>query len=72
MAKVKTFEENILEVDEVISRLEAGEITLEESIKEYEKAVKLLKKSADILDKAEGKIKKVIEKNGEILIEDFE
>lgn len=71
MARVKTFEENLAEIDEVISRLENGEMELSESVKEYEKAMKLLKKSSDILEKAEGKIMKVIEKNGEIKLEEF-
>jgi len=71
MAKVKTFEENLAEVDEVISKLESGDMELSASIKEYEKAMKLLKKSSDMLEKAEGKIMKVIEENGEIKLEEF-
>jgi len=70
MAKVKTFEENLLEIDEIIAKLENG-MDLDESMKEYEKAMKLIEKSSSILEKAEGKIKKVMEKNGEIIIEDF-
>lgn len=72
MAKAKTFEENLLEVDEIISRFESGEMDLDLSIKEYEKAMKLLKRSSDLLEKAEGKIKKVMEENGEIVLKDFE
>jgi len=34
--------------------------------------MKLLAKSGAILEKAEGKVKKVMEKNGQIIIEDFE
>ncbi|WP_319202993.1 exodeoxyribonuclease VII small subunit [uncultured Ilyobacter sp.] len=71
MAKVKTFEENLAEVDEVISRLESGDMELSASIREYEKAMKLLKKSSEMLEKAEGKIMKVIEENGEIKLEEF-
>ncbi|MCS5420326.1 MULTISPECIES: exodeoxyribonuclease VII small subunit [Psychrilyobacter] len=71
MAKIKTFEENISEIDEIISKLEDG-MDLDESMKEYEIAMKLLAKSGAILEKAEGKIKKVMEKNGQIIIEDFE
>lgn len=71
MAKIKTFEENINEIDEIILKLEGG-MDLDESMKEYEKAMKLLAKSGAILEKAEGKIKKVMEKNDQIIIEDFE
>lgn len=65
-----SFENNLLEVDEIIEKLENGELTLTESIKEYENAMKLLKKSSDLLNKAEGKILKVTEDSGNILTEE--
>lgn len=71
MARGKTFEENIEEIDKIIRKLEDG-IDLDESMKEYEKAMILLEKSNNILEKAEGKIKKVMEKNGEIIVEDLD
>ncbi len=72
MARAKSFEENLLEVDEIIKKLENGELELADSLKEYEKATKLLKKSSELLEKAEGKIMKVVEEAGEIKIVDFE
>ena len=68
--KTGSFEDNLLEIDEIIEKLESGNLTLTDSIKEYENAMKLLKKSSDLLNKAEGKILKVIENNGEILTEE--
>lgn len=65
-----SFEDNLLEVDEIIDKLENGELTLTESIKEYENAMKLLKKSSDLLNKAEGKILKVTEESDNILVEE--
>ena len=59
-----------MEVDEIIEKLENGELTLTESIKEYENAMKLLKKSSDLLNKAEGKILKVTEESDNILVEE--
>lgn len=58
-----TFEENIENIDKIIQKLENGDLILDESIKEYEKAMKLLKNSSDLLNVAEGKILKVLEKN---------
>lgn len=52
--------------------MESGELSLENSIKEYEKAMKLIKSSSDILDRAEGKIIKVSDDNGEITFEEGE
>jgi exodeoxyribonuclease VII small subunit len=68
--KTGSFEDNLLEIDEIIERLESGELSLTDSIKEYENAMKLLKKSSDLLNKVEGKILKVKEENGEILTEE--
>lgn len=72
-AKKKNFEERIEEIDEIIEKLEAGELSLDDSIKEYEKAIKLIKESETLLEAAEGKVMKVLEKNStEVVLEEFE
>lgn len=70
MRKTGSFEDNLAEIDEIIEKLESGELSLADSIKEYETAMKLLKKSADILNKAEGKVLKVVEKETGIELEE--
>lgn len=70
--KKDSYEYNINEIDEIIAKLEGGELSLEDSIKEYEKAMNLLKKTSDILNEAEGKIVKVMEKDGKITLEERE
>lgn len=65
------FENNLKSVDEIIEQLESGELSLDDSIKAYEKAMKLLKNSSDILNQAEGKVLKIIESNsGDIELEE--
>lgn len=64
------FEDNLAEIDEIIEKLESGELSLAESIKEYESAMKLLKKSSDLLNKAEGKVLKVIENDEKLVLEE--
>lgn len=72
-AKKKNFEERIIEIDGIIEKLEAGELSLDDSIKEYEKAIKLIKESEELLESAEGKVMKVLEKNNkDIVLEEFE
>ncbi|MGL5232050.1 MAG: exodeoxyribonuclease VII small subunit [Fusobacteriaceae bacterium] len=61
LVKDDSFEKNLENIDEIIEKLESGDLALEESIKEYEKAMKLLKKSSDILNKAQGKVIKITE-----------
>ncbi len=71
--KKKNFEERIVEIDDIIEKLENGELSLDDSIKEYEKAIKLIKESEKLLEAAEGKVMKVLEKNSEeIELEEFE
>lgn len=69
--KKNTFEENLKSLDEIIEKLESGELSLDESIKEYETAMKLIKSSSKLLNEAEGKLLKVLEKNGNIEIEEI-
>lgn len=71
--KKDSFENNLFEVDEIIAKLENGELSLSDSIKEYEKAMKLLQKSSELLNKAQGKIIKVTEKkDGQLELEEAE
>lgn len=73
MGKSISFEKTLENIDEIISKLENESLTLDESIKEYEKAMKYIKTAKDIIDSAEGKLLKVIkDSNDEIQIEEFE
>ena len=56
------FETNLEKLDEIITELESGELSLDDAIKQYETAMKLIKDSSKILNEAEGKLLKVIEK----------
>ena len=51
-----SFEEAIKKLEEVIEVLEAGELSLEESLKGYEEGVKLAADCRKKLDKARGRI----------------
>ncbi|WP_022819563.1 exodeoxyribonuclease VII small subunit [Fusobacterium russii] len=66
-----SFEEYLKNLDEIIEKLESGNLSLDESIKEYEQAMKNIKSASKLLNEAEGKLFKVLEKNGEIDIEEI-
>ena len=70
--KKQTYEENIEQIDEILEKLENGELSLEDSINEYEKAIKLIKESEKLLEIGEGKVLKVLEKNGKLEIENLD
>lgn len=58
MAK-KTFEKSLADLEQVVSQLEKGDISLEESIKLYEKGVELTRFCTGELEKAELKIEEL-------------
>lgn len=58
-AKKKTFEESMLRLEEIVNRLEQGEVTLEESMKLFEEGTKLSAACAKQLDAAEQKVWKL-------------
>ena len=70
--KKQIYEENITQIDEILEKLESEELSLDDSISEYEKAIKLIKDSEKLLEAGEGKVMKVLEKNGKVEMEEFE
>ena len=70
--KKQSYEENIVQIDEILEKLESEELSLDDSISEYEKAIKLIKDSEKLLEAGEGKVMKVLEKNGKLEMEKFE
>jgi len=58
------FEEALEELEEITRALESGELSLDDSIKSYEKGMELKKMCLDILKKAEKKLE-YLEKNNE-------
>ena len=67
----KSFEDSITELEKIVSDLESGDNTLDESMKKFEEGMKLAKNCNELLEKAEKKISVVLEKNGEIVEEDM-
>ena len=70
--KKQSYEGNIAQIDEILEKLESEELSLDDSISEYEKAIKLIKDSEKLLEAGEGKVMKVLEKNGKVEMEEFE
>lgn len=55
MAKM-TIEESFLQLDDILSQLESGELSLDDSLKKYNEGVKILKNCNQQLDRAEKQI----------------
>lgn len=63
--KELTLEEAFEKLEETIEKLEAEDITLEDSFKEYKQGMEILKYCSDKIDRVEKKVLK-IEGNGEL------
>ncbi len=73
MAKAKSFEQSINELEGIVSALENGETTLDESLKLFEQGIKLSKSCQSMLDKAQQKVTVLLQnEDGEITEEEFE
>lgn len=65
------FEETMKELEEVVQKLENGELNLDESIKEFEKGMELSKRASNYLEDAEKRITILVNKDDEIKEENF-
>ena len=73
MAKTKTFEEQIAELEEIVKKLENGDAPLDEAVGLFEQGVKLSVKCHEELEKAEQKIKILTENaDGTLQEKEFE
>ena len=66
-----TFEECMNELNDLVSKLESGELDLDESLKVYERAVKIRERCRSILDDAERKVQTIMASAGGERREDF-
>ena len=71
--KKMTFEYALGRLEDLVQKLEAGDIPLEESIKSFEEGKNLVKMCLEKLDAAEKKISKLQkDEQGELKLTDFE
>ncbi len=54
-----SFEQAIKSLTEIVSKIETGEIALQDSLEQYEKGMSLIKHCRDVLAKAEKRIEKI-------------
>lgn len=66
----KTFEESLVELENIVKELEAGNVDLDKAIEKYSEAMKLAKLCSDKLSNATEKVNQILKENGEL--EDFE
>ena len=70
--EVKTIEEGMALLSQVVDQLENGGLSLEASFEAYEKGMALGRQLEDMLDKGEKRMRQLTEKNGEVTEEPLE
>ena len=68
----KSFEENIEELEKIVTELEKGDLNLDDSVSKFEEGIKLSKECNKILEDAEKKITILLNEDGNIKEENFE
>ena len=70
MSKEK-FEEALEKLEEIVRRMEAGEMTLEESLKAFEEGIKLSRLCAKKLDEADRRVEILLREEGDLTAKPF-
>jgi len=61
---LKDFEQSLQQLEKIVSKMESGELGLEQSLDQFEQGIKLAKNCQDTLANAELRVEQLIEKNG--------
>ena len=67
MAKDK-FEESLARLEDIVRKMEAGDMTLEESLKAFEEGIKLARLCSRKLDEAERRVEILLKQEEDLVI----
>lgn len=62
------FEKSLAELETLVERMEKGDLTLEESLKHFERGVQLTRSCQSALQLAEQRVDKLMTENGEVTL----
>ena len=65
------FEQSLAELEQLVQQMESGDMSLEQSLKAFEKGVKLTRECQKALTEAEQKVQVLLEENGQLKTESF-
>jgi exodeoxyribonuclease VII small subunit len=68
----ESFETLYRELQATVAKLEAGDLSLDESLALFQRGMELAKKCGEILDAAELRIKELVPRGEELIVADFE
>ena len=71
--KPESFENLFSELETTVAKLEAGDLSLDESLALFQRGMELTKKCGELLDQAELRIKELVpQADGQVGAEDYE
>ncbi|WP_406535387.1 exodeoxyribonuclease VII small subunit [Methanobrevibacter sp.] len=62
-----SFEESLEKLEEIVNKLESGDVPLDDAIDEFKNAMELVKICENKLSSAEESIAKIVQDNGELM-----
>lgn len=65
------FEDSLVELEQLVELMEQGELSLEDSLKSFERGINLTRTCQKALQEAEQKVQTLLEKNGTQTLESF-
>lgn len=65
------FETSLEELEKIVERMESGDQSLEDSLRDFERGVTLTKACQGLLRNAEQKVEKLVQEHGELKTEPF-
>lgn len=66
-----SFEAALTDLEQLVLRMESGELSLEDSLQAFEQGVALTRQCQEALAKAEQRVNVLLEKNGESIAQPF-
>ncbi len=70
--KTPKFEKALAELEKLVEDMEQGNLSLEDSLKRFEKGIALSSECQQALQNAELKVKKLVEENGRLVEHDLD
>lgn len=66
------FEQSVTDLEALVTRMEQGELSLEESLKAFEQGIQLTRECQERLSAAEQQVQTLMEQQGQISLEPFD
>jgi len=66
------FEKSLTELEGLVEQLETGDISLDESLKKFERGVQLARQCQQVLKSAELRVEQLMERDGTATVTDFQ